>query len=524
MQSQLLEKKIVTALIAILLVLLLSACSKVLEVNITFNTNAGEISGAGQYVRGSEVILRAKAEEGYEFVAWEENGEIVSIDDTYVFEINTRRNLTALFEEKGYLVELISEDQEKGSVQGGGTFSHGENTTIIAIPNKGYMFVGWAGLDSYQAKEEIEVSGDMRLTALFDEAVESAIYNYGAAPVLSPNGNFLAYFHEQALLIYSLTEDKIVLEIRLNSTAQRDYEEIKLVWLQDSEGLIVLDGNEMVMYRFNEDNLQITHENVKKVATSMQNIFILESVDIESTDEEEINFKLKILDFFGEVSKEEVLTIDKTENTSTEIISNEDGSKLAMSIGKKIFIYNISKESFHDLSKEVSGEVLSWVMDNKVAFLDHETRSFQVYDLKKEQRLMLFNMREVDLVKAHAYFLGDNYLLVRGSRRDNSEESYYINYEVIDELDDLEMNHDIKTEVNVLTAAKRFDQILKYQDRHILSADNKLVAFDKNFNPKLLYQAETRVEMLGVIEANLIFLEANRTNFYSLIKQVAIEN
>ena len=61
--------------------------------------NAGIIAGAGTYSQGDTVTLTATANEGYKFINWTENGEVVSEEAKYLFEITEDRNLVANFEE-----------------------------------------------------------------------------------------------------------------------------------------------------------------------------------------------------------------------------------------------------------------------------------------------------------------------------------------------------------------------------------------------------------------------------------------
>ena len=62
-------------------------------------TEGGSIVGAGIYNHGTSVTLTATANEGYNFVNWTENGEIVSAESIYAFVIITDRDLVANFEE-----------------------------------------------------------------------------------------------------------------------------------------------------------------------------------------------------------------------------------------------------------------------------------------------------------------------------------------------------------------------------------------------------------------------------------------
>jgi len=69
-----------------------------LTVNVTKNIlNAGIILGITEYQQGAMVNLSARANSGYRFKCWMDNGEIVSEEDNYSFTINENKNLLAVF-------------------------------------------------------------------------------------------------------------------------------------------------------------------------------------------------------------------------------------------------------------------------------------------------------------------------------------------------------------------------------------------------------------------------------------------
>lgn len=68
---------------------------------ITANANpteGGTVTGGGNYNHGQTCTLTATANEGYSFVNWTENDEVVSTDATYTFEVTGSRTLVANFE------------------------------------------------------------------------------------------------------------------------------------------------------------------------------------------------------------------------------------------------------------------------------------------------------------------------------------------------------------------------------------------------------------------------------------------
>ncbi len=103
------------------------------------NENAGTITGAGNYIEGSTVILKADANSGYKFIGWQENGTTVSTDTEYSFVIFENRNVNAVFEEKENLNLIISiakwiyDDSNEGKVTISGNDGNGEATLVYFI-------------------------------------------------------------------------------------------------------------------------------------------------------------------------------------------------------------------------------------------------------------------------------------------------------------------------------------------------------------------------------------------------------
>ena len=70
----------------------------VYEVAVTVNPeNAGTITGAGSFEKDEAVTLVATANEGYKFLNWIENDEVVSEESEYSFTITSDRELVANF-------------------------------------------------------------------------------------------------------------------------------------------------------------------------------------------------------------------------------------------------------------------------------------------------------------------------------------------------------------------------------------------------------------------------------------------
>ncbi|MCR5672894.1 MAG: InlB B-repeat-containing protein [Lachnospiraceae bacterium] len=108
------------------------------------DSDGGSVSGGGTYNYGDTATISAKAYSGYAFIAWKENGEIVSRDSSIKLKnLTVDRKLTAIFKKTRYTVNLVVNPSNAGDVSGGGTFNLGDSTTIKATPRAGYDFIGW---------------------------------------------------------------------------------------------------------------------------------------------------------------------------------------------------------------------------------------------------------------------------------------------------------------------------------------------------------------------------------------------
>lgn len=76
--------------------------------------NSGTTTGSGEYNSGSSATVKAVPAEGWEFVAWTENGSTVSTSAFYTFTVTASRNLTAVFKQKLAAWVGVSNKARKG--------------------------------------------------------------------------------------------------------------------------------------------------------------------------------------------------------------------------------------------------------------------------------------------------------------------------------------------------------------------------------------------------------------------------
>ncbi len=143
----------------------------------------GEVFGGGTYNHGETVTVCAEANEGYVFYKWTENNQPVSMQAEYKFPAKSNRNLVALFKEDTtsdtYKITVSASPAEGGEVFGGGTYNHGEEVTVCAEANAGYVFYKWTENNqpvSMQAEYKFPAKSNRNLVALFKETASDPYY------------------------------------------------------------------------------------------------------------------------------------------------------------------------------------------------------------------------------------------------------------------------------------------------------------------------------------------------------------
>ena len=104
----------------------------------------GTVTGGGSYTIGSSVTVSAEAHQGYLFLNWTENGNIVSTALNYSFSVYGPRNLVANFAPATCEIKLTKNIEEGGTVGGAGIYPYGQTIIVHATANlPEYMFSCW---------------------------------------------------------------------------------------------------------------------------------------------------------------------------------------------------------------------------------------------------------------------------------------------------------------------------------------------------------------------------------------------
>jgi hypothetical protein len=135
---------------------------------------AGNTTGEGTYLEGSEVTLIASANEGYVFLNWSEGEDVVSTDTSITFLAELDRSLVAHFAPTREIgVEItgpgsvtIDEQPYTQAV----VVIQGSGVSLVALPGDKARFEGWYVGDSLVSADLellVQVNEDSSLTAKF---------------------------------------------------------------------------------------------------------------------------------------------------------------------------------------------------------------------------------------------------------------------------------------------------------------------------------------------------------------------
>ena len=154
------------------------------EITVTANpTDGGNATGGGTYTHGSNCTLTATANTGYHFVNWTKNDVEVSTEATYIFPVTEAGAYVANFEINSYVINVIAQPTQGGSVTGAATYTHGATCTVTATPNEGYYFVRWLkgnSIVSTNASYSFTVTEAATYTAIFQ------LYSYEITATVDP--------------------------------------------------------------------------------------------------------------------------------------------------------------------------------------------------------------------------------------------------------------------------------------------------------------------------------------------------
>lgn len=122
----------------------------------------GTVTGGGEYAENTSVTVTATANSGYKFVKWTENGDEVSTDERYTFDVTENRDLVAVFEQV-----------QEGEYEVSGTITGAEGSTYTSVTAKLIELGG----NEYDATVD-KTSGDSETPEIYHYATNAPAGHY----------------------------------------------------------------------------------------------------------------------------------------------------------------------------------------------------------------------------------------------------------------------------------------------------------------------------------------------------------
>ena len=135
--------------------------------------DGGSLTGAGQYLIGSNATVTATASNQWRFINW--NGSLTN--NPWVFPVtNTANSCLANFVRIS-TVSAVPMPADGGVLTGSGTYVVGTNVQLTAQPAIGWLFMGWSDAGSTNPTRTISVpSNNVTYSALFMNPAISAAF------------------------------------------------------------------------------------------------------------------------------------------------------------------------------------------------------------------------------------------------------------------------------------------------------------------------------------------------------------
>lgn len=115
--------------------------------NGSVTNEGGTVYGGGNFEVGSQQIILAIPKTGFAFDGWYDyrNNAFVKVSDQerYTVTVDKSMTLQARFSKGSFSVSVQSNNDERGTVYGGGKFKFGDYVTVKAVPKPGFQFLNW---------------------------------------------------------------------------------------------------------------------------------------------------------------------------------------------------------------------------------------------------------------------------------------------------------------------------------------------------------------------------------------------
>lgn len=169
-------------------------------VHIAYTEQEGTVTGAGYYSKGTQVTLTATPNPCFKFKQWHDG----NTDNPRTITVNSDVQYGAYFTGTcNFTITTLSDNENMGTVSGGGTYLAGKRIYIEATPQKGYKFVAWNDGNTSSSRW-VDVYADATYTATFTTAelcTINAISDNESMGTVSGGGTY----YEQELVTLTAT-------------------------------------------------------------------------------------------------------------------------------------------------------------------------------------------------------------------------------------------------------------------------------------------------------------------------------
>lgn len=117
---------------------------------------------SGYYLYGDTLQFVAPELKGYNFLGWS-TGESAT---TIWLTVYGPELIEAYYQADTFEVEA---DTKNGKVAGVGRYAYGDTAHLVATPDRGYLFVGWSGIDSHNAELNLVITDNETVRPVFIE-------------------------------------------------------------------------------------------------------------------------------------------------------------------------------------------------------------------------------------------------------------------------------------------------------------------------------------------------------------------
>jgi len=131
-------------------------------VSLSADATMGTVQGADTYAYGQTITISAQPKYGYVFTQWSDG----NTSESREIVVSENLQLEAQFEKAVFSVNIVSNDETKGSISVMGEPEYLSEIQLEATPKEHYHFVQWSDGDA-NATRTVVVTEDMNLTAEF---------------------------------------------------------------------------------------------------------------------------------------------------------------------------------------------------------------------------------------------------------------------------------------------------------------------------------------------------------------------